>query len=492
MHNTNIQRLTFALLIIVVFAIISCKKNNTPVNLPDPNITNNPPGQFTISLEKVSWDTAKINWTKAIDPDNDSVSYKIYLNDTLKVQNYKELTFTFKNLKGNIAYRVKIVAVDNKLKETANEISFTTKKYWLKFFRKVEYGPITGYSYQKTGQMVKANDGGYIIVGNSQIGDWPNGIINTFTIKIDSLGNKIWQKRYDFVGDLYENKIVNCNNGYIICGSLKLLKIDNNGDIVWQNSPNLPSESINGIAVSTDGSIYTVGLAPSSTPNITVIATLNKYDQNGNLLWAKSFSRTTREEFHDVKIYSDNELIVIGTTNEPDADFWVVKLSMDGTIIWDKSYHDVGYAFPKSIIKTTEGDYVFTGYSYISSSGPYFYLQMVDANGNNKWIHYVNDNHTQAYSVAQTSDNSLIVTGGFQLNTSVVSAKSALYKFDKNGNKLWEKLYGEFQTILLNKTVIPTADGGYLINSQKSKAYNNSGEIDQIYIFKTDDNGEFN
>lgn len=489
MYNTNIQRATFAIFIIVVFAIISCKKNNIPVNPPDPNITNNPPGQFTISLETVSWDTAKINWTKAIDPDNDSVSYKIYLNDTLKVQNYKELSFTFKNLRENTAYRVKIVAVDNKSKETANEINFTTKKYWLKFLRKVEYGPITGYSYQKTGQMLKANDGGYIIVGNSQIGDWPNGPINTFTIKIDSLGNKIWQKRYDFVGDLYENKIVNCNNGYIICGSLKLIKINNNGDIVWQTSPNLPSESINGIAVSIDGSIYAVGLAPSGPPNNVIIATLNKYDQNGNLIWAKSFSRTSREEFHDIKIYSNNELIVLGRTNHPDADFWAVKFTMEGAVIWEKTYHDLAYAFPQSIIKTSEGNYVFTGYSYLSSSGAYFYLQMVDVNGNSKWAYSVNDNHTRGYSVSEINDQSLIVSGGYEL---LYSAQSALYKFDKNGNKLWEKLYAEFATYLFNKTVIPTSDGGYIINSQKSKAYNNSGETDQIYIFKTDDKGEFN
>jgi hypothetical protein len=67
-----------------------------------------------------------------------------------------------------------------------------------------------------------------------------------------------------------------------------------------------------------------------------------------------------------------------------------------------------------------------------------------------------------------------------------------MYKFDKAGNKLWEKLYPEFATYIFNKTVIPTNDGGYIINAQKSKAYNNYLETDQIYIFKTNDIGEFN
>lgn len=484
----NVLKVAFTILITGVFFIISCKKNNIPVNLPDPNITNNPPGQFTILLETSSWDTAKINWTKAIDPDNDSVSYKIYINDTLKVQNFKELSYTFKSLNEITSYRVKVVAVDTKSKETATEISFTTKKYWLKYLRKVEYGPVTGYSYQETGQMVKANDGGYIIVGASQLGDLNSGPISLFTIKIDSLGNKIWEKRYNYSPGSFEIKIVNINNGYIICRGGILMRIDNAGNLIWKKASNLPSESINGIAVSSDRSIYAVGLATANIPNVTVMATLNKYDENGNLLWAKSFSRTIREEFYDVKIYSDNELIVLGATNEPDADFWVVKLSMDGTIVWDKIYHDAGYAFPKSIIKTKEGDYVFTGFSGGAYAITYFYLQMIDANGNNKWTYYVNDNTTRAYDVKETNDNSLIVTGGYLLS---YSSQAALYKFDKNGSKLWEKLYPEFATYMFNKTVIPTGDGGYIINSQKSKAYNTSPETDQIYIFKTDDKGEF-
>ena len=85
-------------------------------------------------------------------------------------------------------------------------------------------------------------------------------------------------------------------------------------------------------------------------------------------------------------------------------------------------------------------------------------------------------------------DNGLIVAGGFQYQE---SADFALYKFDKNGNKLWGKLYGEPNAFLMNKSVIPTRDGGYFINCQKSKAYNISTETDQIYVIKTDPDGDF-
>jgi hypothetical protein len=472
----------------IVFMIAGCKKNDPSPNSPtqNPTGTNNAPGQFTLSLEASSWDTAKIVWTKAIDPDNDSVVYKIYLNDTLKIQGFNGLNYTFRNLNELTTYNVKIVAVDNKLNETTSRISFTTNKYWLKFMRKVEYGPITGYSVQKTGQMVKANDGGYIIVGESQLGDPPYGIINLFTMKIDSLGNKIWQQRYNYRAGIIMNvRIINYNNGYIICGDEDLLRIDNNGNIVWHQTITLDLEQMRGISAGTDGSIFVVGNASTGFGN--VVATLGKYDQNGNLIWKKTFSRTTREELYDIKVDSNNKLIVIGTTKGTNADFWVLKLNLDGSIIWEKTFPGQGYALPQAIINTREGNYVFTG--FVGETLPVsFYLQMIDQNGNNKWIFYERFNTLWAFSVAETNDNSLIIAGG---DKQINSAYFALCKFDKNGTKLWEKFANESNTFLNNKTVIPTSDGGYIINTQKSRAYNAIPETDWIYIFKTDDKGEF-
>ena len=490
MRNTPAWSIFPALLTIVFFIMTGCKKEPTS-NSPGQNPgggSNNAPGPFVVSLAASSWDSAKITWTKSTDPDNDPVEYKVYLNNILKAEHVTDLSYTFRNLTELTLYSVKIAAQDPKLKETISGLNFTTAKYWLKFLRKLEYGPITGYSSQKTGQMVKANDGGYIIVGDSQLGDWPYGTINMFTMKIDSLGNKIWQQRYNYSAGNTDNvRIVNCNNGYVICGDYDLMKIDNNGNLVWHRDY-LLSGVMTGIGVGADGSVYATGYA-SVGPGTSVSATLDKYDQFGNTLWRKTFLRTTREEFHDIKIYSDNEIIVAGQTGEPDTDFWVLKINSDGNILWEKSYHDQGSAFMKNIIKTREGNYVFTGFSLGAYVIPYFYLQMIDASGNNIWTYYVNDNNTKAYSVAETNDNSLVVAGGYQLT---YSAQSALYKFDKSGNKIWGKLYPEFATYLFNKTVIPTSDGGYLINAQKGKAYNNFPETDQIYLFKTDDKGEFN
>ena len=480
--------------ILMVFTLIGCKKNAVPGNSttqPPPSATNNPPGPFAVSLVASSWDTATISWTQAIDPDNDSVYYKVYLNDILIADNHKVLNYTFRNLKEVTPYSVKVVAVDAKLKEASSVASFTTKKYWLKFLKKVEYGIKSTYTSKTTGQMIKANDGGFIMVAYVDLVDWPGEEFKLCTVKIDSLGNKLWEKLYDYNVGIHPLRIVsNNNNGYVLCGGNNLIRIGNNGDLIWQRSIGNQEQRVNGVAVYSDGSIYAAGYVISDSVNINITeALLAKYDQNGNLSWKKRYSPTNRDAFYDIKIYS-NEIVVLGETDDVAKDFRVAKLNMDGTVVWDKRYHQPGATgFPENIIKTSEGNYVFTGYFVDARIVFYLYLQMVDANGNKVWTYYANDNNLRGYSVVETKDNALMVTGGYQLT---YSAQSCLYKFDKTGNILWRKLYEELATYFLNKTIIPTDDGGFIINSQKSKAYNSYGETDQIYIFKTDDKGEFN
>ncbi len=478
----------------LLFFLHACKKEKASSgtnNPPAPPVVNLAPGPFTISLAASSWDSITVSWTAPVDPENDSVYYRIYLNDTLKTDKAIRTGYTFRGLKELTLYKIKVVAVDAKKNETTSLFESTTLKYWLRFLKKIQYGSITGYSYQKTGDMIRTNDGGYIIVGDSQLGDWPYGEISMFSLKIDSLGNKLWQKRYNYsVGNSTEIRIErHPGGGYIICGGENLMKITNEGDLVWHKKGDfLLEETFNGIAISQDGTIYAAGNGASDSSNNVVEALLSKYDANGNVIWRKRYSPTTREHFFDIKLIANNELLVAGTTSEPNADFWVLKLRSDGSIIWDKQFYGQGYAFPKHIIQTKEGNIVLTGFHMGTYSRTFLYVQMLDENGKHLWAYPFHTNPSRGYNVLETGDHSLVVTGGYQLS---YSSESALLKFDKTGNLIWEKYYDEFATYMFNKTVLPTADGGYIINSQKSKAYNTFPETNEIYLFKTDDKGNF-
>ena len=152
------------------------------------------------------------------------------------------------------------------------------------------------------------------------------------------------------------------------------------------------------------------------------------------------------------------------------ADFWLTKVNTDGDITWQHTYHDFGYSFPENIIETSEGNLAFCGYNWrYSGEFPHIYVQMADAMGTSQWIHSDVNNSTQAHSIAETFDNSLVVVGGYQLT---YTFQSSQYKFDKAGNRLWERLTEESFAYLVNKTVVPTAGGGFFINFQKAKIHN--------------------
>ena len=108
-------------------------------------------------------------------------------------------------------------------------------------------------------------------------------------IKVDSNGNLVWNKNIveliNSISGFDINSISVMNDGNIIVGttSAKLIKIDSNGNLVWNKNiveliNSIHGFDINSISVMNDGNII-VG---------TTDAELIKVDSNGNLVWNKN------------------------------------------------------------------------------------------------------------------------------------------------------------------------------------------------------------
>ena len=487
-----------------VSLLVGCKKEVITV-IVDPGSTsevNRPPGQFAITLDYVSSDTAKITWTESVDPDTNIVRYRVYLNDSLIMSNLLLRNFIFSDLDQSSPYSVKVIAYDDEEAQTEAALTFTTPKFDERFFlRKLDYGKITENAAQLMGQMAKGNDGGYVISGKTDRLVYGTPGVKLFTMKIDSLGNQVWFKTYGFSNFGGFVNITNCSDGYLlVCGD-QLIKIDNKGDLLWARSFS-NNDAFSTAAVDRSGQIYLAGSSFRDSVNNRISAILRKYDANGNLLWRKTYSPTIWDLFYDIKIASDGNIIVLGKTDRNkvtigeynanskpfEFDFWGLKFAADGTMIWSKLYQHEGEALGGTIIELKNGGYVFAGTSTAPYATHYYLLQKIDKEGNTEWEHADMGTWMSPKSVVETHDNSLVVTG--QLSFSYSSA-FALYKFEGNGTLAWQKYYQEDFTYISPRTVYPTEDGGYFINAAKSKTYNYGDERNQIYIFKTDDSGNF-
>lgn len=72
-----------------------------------------------------------------------------------------------------------------------------------------------------------------------------------------------------------------------------------------------------------------------------------KIDVDGNILWENSFGSTEDENSDEIIQLSTTELIAVGVSSGNDgdvldnnggADGWVIKLDEDGNLIWSNNY----------------------------------------------------------------------------------------------------------------------------------------------------------
>jgi len=475
------------LLLCLCFALIQCTKTVTvpapekPKKKQHPGAPNQLPSAFIISVDRLSGHEVSIKWTPSVDPDYDLVSYRIYLNDELKVADYIEHTYTFGNLQELSDYRIKIVAVDDRKGERSEELSVKTPKYWLKFLKKITYGDVWA-----CGSMVKGNDGGYVITGKTTI----YGVPRFFSLKVDTLGDVVWQQHYDEVLDDYSHmKIVATGDGYVVSATRHVFKINNRGELLWNNNVS-PVGEASGCCVDDQGNVYVAGIQPAGGQSMGAV---NKYDKNGNFLWNRplTFTALGGDNLSDIIFTSDKQLVAFGhTLTGTYYDFLVAKLAPStGKPIWSKSYPHNLSTLPIRIIETSDGNFVFTGTSMGVRLSPRLFVQMINKNGDYVW-HFVKDEHWAfAKGVTEAKDKSLIVYGASIFSPYYLDF--GLYKFDWSGKLLWQKKYEESSTALRNEGVIPTDDGGYFIASTKASRYGAGSVKTEVYLFKTDDQGNF-
>ncbi len=96
----------------------------------------------------------------------------------------------------------------------------------------------------------------------------------------------------------------------------------------------------------------------------------HKIDKNGNLQWRKYFGGTNNDRSYDAIQTSDGDFIVIGTSESNDFeisnskgsyDMWVIKLDDNGNLLWEKSFGGKGYDGGQAVIENSYGNIMVLG-----------------------------------------------------------------------------------------------------------------------------------
>ena len=363
---------------------------------------------------------------------------------------------------------------------------------------KIEWQKCLGGSRDDYGTSIQqTKDGGYVVSGYSDSFDGDVNKINVgneyWIVKLSMLGTIEWSKTYGGNSDDFAYAIKQTTDGGYIVGGKSystdvdvkdhngtsqysdfwVVKLTSNGEINWERSL---GGSLDDIAVSvretSDGGYIAAGVSHST--DIMVSGNhgggdcwIVKLSSSGTRQWEKSLGGSKLDYASSIEQTNDSGYIIVGysesfdgdvTSNHGKFDLWLVKLSNDGNIEWEKTLGGSSHDYGMSVQQTSDGGFIAVGMSK-SNDG-----DLTNHYGNNVyhdcWVVKLNDKGAiewqqslggslgeAGYSVQQTRDGGYVVAGytdsyDFDITDSHGLTDGWLVKFSGVGDIEWKKTYG--------------------------------------------------
>lgn len=338
-------------------------------------------------------------------------------------------------------------------------------------------------------------DGGYILGGYTESGiggdktqpSW--GGPDYWVVKIDSLGNKQWDKRFggidfEILSSLQQTK----DGGYILGG--------------------YSFSGINGDKTQSSWGAFDYWIV--------------KVDSLGTKQWDKRFGGIDDDRNNTLKQTIDGGYIlggysssgISGDKTQPawgGADYWIVKIDSLGVKQWDKRFGGTSDDFLFSLQQTTDGGYILGGFSTSSLNGNKtqpswgnedYWIVKIDSVGTQQWDkRFGGTSNDFLYSLQQTTDGGYILEGYSYSGISGDKTQPAwgggdywIVKINSFGIFQWDKRYGGTGYEEGSGYISQTTNGGYLLSGDSyspmsgDKTENNLG-FEQAWVVKTDSLG---
>jgi len=310
-----------------------------------------------------------------------------------------------------------------------------------------------------------------------------------------------WAKTYGGNhSDISKSIIQTSNGGLAVAGwttsfgaggyDFWVLKLDNNGTIIWQKAyGGAGADRAYSISQTDDGQLAVAGETNSFGAGDYDIWVL-KLDSNGNIIWQKAYGGSNNDRATSITQTRNGGLAVAGETQSFGAgknDFWVLKLdNSNGNVIWQKAYGGNGWDEAKSIVQTNYGALAITGLTNSFGAGNWdIWVLKLDSNGNVIWQKaYGGSNLDRVRSATRTNDDGLVVAG----DTNSFGAENYdfwVLKLDYNGNIMWQKAYGGSKSEYAT-SITQTSDGEYAVVGNTASF---GAENYNIWVLKLDSDG---
>jgi hypothetical protein len=273
-----------------------------------------------------------------------------------------------------------------------------------------------------------------------------NGVTNVFVVKYDNMGNAVWATTsaastswtdgtgisLDANGNVYVSGTfsdgnitfgsVTLTNTSFIFDDIFLVKYDNSGNVIWAKSAGGNSDDyVTGLRTDANGNSYLTGYSNSASmtfSSVTFPSTVSgyeifvaEYDNAGNVIWAKGDGVTASLYKPAIDIdgsgncyitgYFNGTSATFGTTTLTNAginDIFIVKYNNAGNVVWAKRAGGTDFDEGHSISTDVNGNSYITGFfrgtitfgtftftTFTAAGGPDIFVAKYDSSGNVIW-----------------------------------------------------------------------------------------------------------
>lgn len=375
-------------------------------------------------------------------------------------------------------------------------------------------------------------DYGFIIAGSSlsdrsgNMTQQTSGDLDYCLWKMDEHGKEDWQKSFGGSGsDFLQSMKCTADGGFILAGTSNsqkglgktsdgfggndywIIKLNAKGEEEWQKTyGGSGQDDLVGIVLTRDGG-YMVG-GTSASPGLSNIneaqPLMKKEDSRGNMdywiikidakgdeQWQRTYGGEYADMLKSMEQTADGGYILGGYSNSPITagkkgektdgnfgqgnDFWILKLTKDGNIEWQRTLggdkddqlfaihqtHDKGYIIGGNSNSGSTGNK-----SKTNKEGTDFWVIKLDEKGNIDWQEtYDFGKKDILTSILENDDHSFLI-GGFSQTEKIKDSEGIndyiVMKISEKGENLWNKSVGSDGEDILSKAVM-TRDGGYLL-----------------------------
>lgn len=344
--------------------------------------------------------------------------------------------------------------------------------------------------------ILSTTDSGFVVFGHSNSPDGEvavnYGLTDFWGAKLDSIGNILWTVNFGSSGVDYGESVCQIgNNRLVFAGKVEesdgtvlvgfgsydalIYCTDFSGSILWQKTyGGTQSDGAKKVIGTQDGGLailcasYSDDLMVSGHhgTNETSDFWLIKTDSLGEIEWEQSYGSSGDDQPYDIIQTQNGDFVLAGYTDGYDGDvignwgvtdYWILRLSDSGDIIWSKSMGGTDWDIATSIVECENGDLLIAGETQSSDGMVIGYhgglsdgwIVCLNSPGSTKWTKtFGGSDVDDDLNIIKKNENEFILSARSQSEDGDVENINKgwcdywVFAIDTLGNILWQKSVG--------------------------------------------------